>query len=115
MISANELRIGNLYIGFYNKICTMCDSDFISEEFKLAEPIPLTEEWQPKLGYNAENGYTIDLGRKAVTLAESEGDYVILYRCDIGHEFYLIGYVENVHNVQNLFFALTNEELKLKA
>ena len=73
------------------------------------EPIPLTEEWLERFGFN----FDVNSG-----LYKKSGFEVEVF--NIGVEFYLGEYgswflfVEHVHQLQNLYFALTGEELELK-
>ncbi len=118
-MNANELRTGN-----YILISTLQeDGDFKNELFSVnstiirdaehygsewnAEPIPLTEEWLLKFGFEKIN-HRIDgiIYKKAwlrlteVLMADWRGGY--------------IGRIECVHQLQNLYFALTGEELTIK-
>lgn len=127
MISANELRIGNLvnYEGnpFYiwSEI-TKYSVDLDDKEtkhvkaaaFDELEPIPITEEWLLNLGFT-----------NWVTSRGIENDYFVhnnLFPVKIN--FYLpynylniyIGGItlKYVHQLQNLYFALTGKELEIK-
>jgi hypothetical protein len=102
-MKANELRLNNiiLYKGEAYKISgnyilfKTCVN--IERKDKDYEPIPLTEEWLLKFGFIWH------------------GDIKIL-------KGYLNNYVDGngethlkyVHQLQNLYFALTNEELKIE-
>ena len=121
-MKSNELRIGNLVMsdGYLYKVYHIPDDEDYFEE---CQPIPLTEEWLVKFGfkkldklfYQKQVGDCSKLliGYKtgpsgcfgAVTL---ESDLEESY---IGH---LSGYCKTVNQLQNLYFALTGEELTLK-
>jgi len=107
-MKANEFRIGN-YV--FSKIIedTIKLSALLESQDLQIEPIPLTEEWLLKFGFE-------------------KIDYVSSPRYEL-EDFY-IGYNENgfylqiesqiqsnyfryIHQLQNLFFALTGEELKI--
>jgi len=83
------------------------------------QAIPLTEEWLLKFGFkkNIDEAYEIETGRKAITISEAQDDgYCFLcYRCDIGMDYVGIDFVDYVHQLQDLYFALTGEELTIKA
>lgn len=128
-MKANELRIGNLILHHNHKIKESFDecvvwmvsedhlrvrvndlhNEVVSADY--CSGIPLTEEWLLKFGF-------IDTGSGIYDL----NDMLILYfkRDD---EFSLMGYnyrkgqtptvFQYVHQFQNLYFALTGEELHL--
>ncbi len=79
------------------------DHNQIEYIFEL-EPIPLTEDWFVKFGFELSN----------VGVRKDGCDLI-----DIGFMFHLDGYGENreikyVHQLQNLYFALTQKELTSK-
>lgn len=124
-----DLRLGNLFIddeGFFSKVIgfapfdnsTRCDEEqgcyilldqhlrtnLECESFK-CKPIPLTEEWLLKLGF-IENSSCFKKGilsfrhYKDIKFIPVIGDYVILNE------------IKYVHQVQNLVYSLSGEELK---
>jgi len=125
-LKASELRIGN-YVNVPNyKQCPFridafehCSEKFIkvAQEVKLngfevhpltwygadLEPIPLTEEWLFKFGFEFTNGY----GFKIFGNWLQKEDDVYFY--NVNGNFIQIDYV---HQLQNLYFALTGKELK---
>ena len=110
-----ELRIGNWYqsvrwkkpvqleLSDLAELDHRCDgveldSEIISEMF---EPLPLTEEWLIKFGFQNYGDMTI--GNAYISLSiNSDGFYFILTK------------LEYVHQLQNLYFALTGKELTIK-
>jgi hypothetical protein len=118
-MTASELRIGNLVMD--GKDIEQVNARMIDMLVKIEadfDPIPLTEEWLVKLGFK-QCGYEM-LSWKHETLLPSfdldginwadfdEPDYQFLtYK--VGDEILRIDYV---HQLQNLYFALTREELK---
>ena len=115
-MKAQELRVNN-YVNLYNTIARIIPNDFEKWfgnkwENDAFTPIPLTEEWLLKLGFEKykdsfnDNRYRMDYYAHDIVF--------------IGDELY--GYLDNqklkntiyVHQLQNLYFALTDEELKLK-
>lgn len=120
-MKANELRIGN----WVNKRLKSGNGRVLSQKIGPQdivriyegvgsfnyEPIPLTEEWLVGLGFVSLSDI-LEFGR---------GKYFIRKRYDKNFEM-LQGLEYNsftkafkyVHQLQNLFFALTGEELELK-
>lgn len=110
-MKATELRIGN-YVQYQDKPvkvtglnACMIDADeifdpLIEDNFN---PIPLTEEWLKKFGFEFNqywNAY--HMGRFKL----NKGWYL----CDVVYDVA----IKYVHQLQNLYFALTGEELTLK-
>ncbi len=133
-MEAGELRIGNYYrYGETSEICLEGD-DMVyyfeggSDSFN---PIPLTEEWLLKFGFEFEykdhyGGYKYYKKKDFTSLADygSQCFAIPIKKKDQwGNETYphiVCGYYANeidceyVHSLQNLYFALTGEELTIK-
>jgi hypothetical protein len=135
-MEAKELRINNYYLStkfncsvkcsiedFYN-LCADCqgaelDSDIIGYVFK---PIPLTEEWLLKFGFEYTKKYKgYILGNMIVFKVHKHAMsddwfYEIEYSAHGGIEerTNIIKRYDYVHQLQNLFFALTGTELDLQ-
>jgi len=77
-------------------------------QYRYIEPIPLTEEWLLKLGakLNQDNKSFFDLGDFSFTKLE-EG-FIAWHR---GHALGIT--IQYVHSLQNLYFALTGQELTI--
>ena len=117
MMKATELRIGN-YVKCYVKGITdrfdtvqlniyhLTDICKQIKDYKY-EPIPLTEEWLLKFGFDS-NGW------KGEFIKYAEG-YIYLFGEEscIFAQAYKIE-IKHVHQLQNLYFAFTGEELKIK-
>ena len=110
MLQANELRIGNLVYDS-DRVKPFAATDFMQNE-DFYEPIPLTPEWLERMGfdndcnatfgeYNAEYRWEINV----LVLWGSDG-------CTEGHNIHFP--CNHVHQLQNLYFALTGEELTVK-
>ena len=110
-MKAEELRIGN-YISdihasktFYEAVKKISDDRVFYGNFhshpKDLKPIPITEEWLLKFGFEYVN-HTFRKHKFCVNLKENE-----LYILTETHRVY----IEYVHQLQNLYFALTNQEL----
>lgn len=148
MINARELRIGNLVTvendyeniqGVQTRIAKCCllgVNKGVWQEYKDIKPIPLTEEWLIKFGFDCFDGgiitsYSIDV--TGITMAKSEvisltpnndrnGYWYVYFRQgdtkerELFHTHDLVllqRKLEYVHQLQNLFFALTGKELTI--
>jgi hypothetical protein len=119
-MKATELRIGNL-LDLYGTTATLQGFDFYchfsNDDRKLSrfKPIPLTEEWLLKFGFEKRGSYwhpkgswhrylfhKFKMSSFGVLNLEPEGGIVPHAQ------------VHYVHQLQNLYFALTGEELILK-
>jgi len=120
-LQANELRIGNL-VYRTNKhtkekliieLTASCILDIScngSLSSFLYEPIPLTEEWLLKFGFNKVYNEQDD------TTEYFYPDWLPFLRDKTTfYQVYNVGncFIEHVHQLQNLYFALTGEELKI--
>jgi hypothetical protein len=81
--------------------------------------IPLSEEWLLKFGFvKRDDCFYKDMGRKSLSVVldaadDNNGDIWIGYRDDIAMNYNTLTLCETdfVHQLQNLYFALTGEEL----
>jgi hypothetical protein len=115
-MDAKELRIGN-YVDIDNTIQTidmniMFDFDeggwYIDDlHLTKVKPIPLTEEWLLKFGY--EKPAIVWIGDKFY-LGTYDRDKT-LWHCALRKNNGCLCDIRYVHQLQNLYFALTNEEL----
>jgi hypothetical protein len=104
-----ELRIGN-YVKIHGKPTQMELSDFNFDPLFI-KPIPLTEEWLLKFGFDKnENGLFKLFNESEVPILLNED--LNGWTCD-GINFSING-TQYVHQLQNLYFALTGEELTIK-
>jgi len=107
----NELRIGNYYDnnnGGFSQVTANVISEVWEAERTWCKPIPLTEEWLLKFGFEKNDNGFFNL------INDSEVEILIrddFWTCD-GIVFSLFN-LKSVHQLQNLFFALTGEELKI--
>jgi hypothetical protein len=127
-MEVNEVRIGNYYQ--HNEKVEKVTPNVIEalwefEDRKWIKPILLTEEWLLKFGFEKDGiaySKNIDLfggGKKLsfsgdyLYIIDSEKqntiptDIITMWNKDIKKNFY-------VHQLQNLYFALTGEELTIK-
>jgi hypothetical protein len=120
-MKANELRIGN-YVnvpGIYkdiSEVLEICEDRVnlsgLKLKFHAFYPIPLTEEWLVRFGFFINNYESDNFG----TTVYQFKNFAIY--CNASVNKWLVCYIdgvelESVHQLQNLYFALTGEELKL--
>jgi hypothetical protein len=125
MLKANDLRIGNLFIEEHsNEIIEVIELSknaiVFSGNFKgewQAKPIPLTEEWLLKMGFEKDNSYYLSPNKSSV-----EG-FVDILCFDLENLSFIVDMSEysgwtvdckHVHTLQNLYYALCGEELTIK-
>jgi hypothetical protein len=114
-MKANELRIGNLVLSkgvpvqieeIMWETVRHCFGEF---PIDYVEPIPLTEDWFLKFGFYQSMSWTYAI--------ELKGNFKLVYY--LGEKGWSIGFksysdfsnLKYVHQLQNLYFALTGDEL----
>ena len=138
-ILANELRLGN-YIELkftdeviqkslgdkfsveqinYHHIKDLC----VNDESVIYKPIPLTEEWLLNFGFIKDEYQAKECGEdvgdlfsfKKIYICKKENDFFHYIEID-SDEFYSFcsTLIINIHDLQNLYFAITRVELTLK-
>ena len=122
-MKATELRIGNYHYYHmddkfderkeWDEICQIDYGDlrilFTYEDNSEYKPIPLTEEWLLKFGFEKEGGYLWNcklLGKQRFIENHLTKGYFETH--------YESKHIQYVHQLQNLYFALTGEELTIK-
>ena len=117
-MKASELRIGNLVNSescFTNKLTLYNLIQIEMNPNHPYKPIPLTEEWLLKFGFKdsqnmydnrweTEDGFEIEIQGKDYAYCIWGGE-------DAPATTHFIGHCQHVHQLQNLYFALTGEEL----
>lgn len=133
MIKASELRIGNLLNWDCDNLCA--GEGYVSEiyehgfrfvsnkgchpngdEYKEIKPIPITAEWLEKFGFDkiTEGGDNFcDEYLKSPVLIHCDGED-FWFGFDAGPKLRRNFAITSLHQLQNLYFALTGEELKIK-
>ena len=118
-MDAKELRIGNTlnYTTSENDVVhTTIDWQnlkWISEDFEgfnlVHSPIPLTEEWLVNFGFE-KNNFTLlyELKINCFTISFEDQEPFAWYVESVGID------IEYVHELQNLHFGLTGEELTIQ-
>lgn len=118
-MKASELRIGNYYNAF--GILEVCDGNLITSLQQIeqankicvdVEPTPLTEEWLVKFDWDRES---MEDGLICYDLVYDDIiNQYHFYIYSVGGNKINCALIKHVHQLQNLYFALTNTELKIK-
>ncbi len=112
-MNAKELRIGNYVLDGRDveavnaRMISMLEKG--EAEF---DPIPLTEEWLLKFGFV---GYTVKgFSKNGIELSYITRDDCFQFEFRCPQSDWRILDIKYAHQLQNLYFALTGEELELK-
>lgn len=124
-MKANELRIGNFFMDAKDRLCSVDEISKDIEDCRISsihdcitthpiKPIPLTEEWLLKFGFDESMNDKYKYYLKPTALFRGLGD------CNDRFYYFMSGQskaieIKHVHQLQNLYFALTGEELTLKS
>lgn len=130
VLKANELRLGN-WVNSKIKGCTRIKEGYVQlleeqlyylfdvdDDWERIDPIPLTEEWLVKFGFDKDEEYDegglvdyrfilMNGSLEFVSFWNSE-DLMVINQPQTGVD------IEHVHQLQNLYFALTSQELTIK-
>lgn len=117
-MKANELRIGNwINDNGYNSIIGVIDSHYHAIQIsgsprmialETIEPIPLTDEWVLRFGFKKDSMVNITFFLKGFGYITIPKNGNCIFRKE-GIEVI----IKYVHQLQNLYFALTGEELTI--
>ncbi len=116
MIRPNEIRKGNLlkYKGDIIKLIGIDQYDYVwftmphvtgsgfCDKIEIFEPIELTEEWLTKLGFKS---FCKDWVCEGIIIHTRKRGYILKSSVPI---------IKSVHQLQNLYSALTGKELTIK-
>lgn len=110
MIDKKELRIGNFVLidGSVIQLKTFIELYNIFDQMKGAQGVPLTEERLLKFGFEKIKGAHASWKTKKVN---DEWEFNIQFFVVSGECRYGRAVFKSVHQLQNLYFALTGEEL----
>ena len=120
-MDAKDLRIG-IWVNSKIEGCNKIDLGIIqidasammylfdvTEDFDRLEPIPLTEDWLIRFGFeNDEGEYNSDMSKELILTVQLSNDK---WRMSVECET-IYNPIEHVHQLQNLYHSLTGEELK---
>ena len=110
-MKASELRIGNYIQNSHGTIFNV-GIVMLGGQYDY-HPIPLTEEWLLKFGFEyveSYDNYKIKAGDYWNSVKFYEGEWCY-NNDDSDAGCYFLTTIKYVHQLQNLYFALTNEEL----
>lgn len=118
MIQPQELRLGNLFQDAKGRLCKTEQISIDPYETKIRSidhsitsmpiaAIPLTEEWLIKLGFHEVLGFYAIYG-KELNIKLNTGYWEAYFKGKY------VSVIKFVHQLQNLFFALTGQELVTK-
>lgn len=114
-MKASELRIGNLVLyenPHGDRIKTIVDYKVFLYADKL-EPIPLTEELLLKCGFEKHRDSYID-DILPFDISWINQCWTLSYDTEFCTSYFCHDKIEYLHQLQNIYFALTNEELKIE-
>ncbi len=116
-MTANELRIGNLILNGIGEVFPVNEitiGNFHASQSVLGafKPIPLTEEELLRMGFEQHPYHFV----KGKFLIHEVGHYSwSLMMFDVVYDEHVdLEIVDFLHQLQNLYFALTGEELKIQ-
>lgn len=124
---AKEFRIGNLLQDRKGQLCkviSLTEKGFQAQTgtgltHLPVTPISLTEEWLEKFGFtrgdnisSSDSFYSKQLGVTDLQINPNNGVVWIIHRSE-GSAFNTPCFILYVHQLQNLYFGLTGEELTL--
>ena len=130
-MKTTELRFGNLIYEVWNGKKDITIFDFTLYESHDAngkthfdpiskceildkiEPIPLTEEWLLKFGFENQQ-IELDYPDKLLIISATVGGKYYFYLDDADGSTFGLNYIQYVHQLQNLYFILTGTELEIR-
>ena len=119
-MKANDFRVGNLvfFKGEVKELGLWDFSTYIQTNIEHYKPIPLTEEWLERFGFEKDEEYDEGgLVDYRFTLMNGSLEFVSFWNSEeitgVNQPQTRID-VEHVHQLQNLYFALTGKELTIK-
>lgn len=123
-MDSRELRIGNLYdqFGHIHEVnwVVLKDLSTAPKDQLWCKPIPLTEEWLVRMGFGKDGSeWKLYPCYEVQIIVFNDGSYngVMFYTRTIHTDYtaiYCTKHINHVHQLQNLYFALTGEELTIK-
>ena len=103
-MKATELRIGSYAKDPYDREIKLVS---VEKDASMLRPIPLTEEWLLKFGFNKFQNRKIWIRKRVRVYLHSKDGFC--YGLSSSRTK-----IKYVHQLQNLYFALTGNELEIK-
>jgi len=129
-MEAKDFRIGNFisdtnasdtFFAMVKKLdYSRCYYGLFHSAYSDLKPIPLTEEWVVRLGFNKwQDRYCLEAWSpghpsQRFDIDWKDGNVMMKSRYQGEDDNLLMRHIKNVHQLQNLYFALTGKELELK-
>ena len=119
-MKASELRIGNSIMQDDDFVfVTLWRLEFIGKNKLEYKSIPLTEEWLLKLGFDKLENDIPTYFKCFGNLIEDDYEYSFNIYVDSEQNHFITVFgrkiiIKHVHQLQNLYHALTDEELTIK-
>jgi len=124
IMKSNELRIGNLVYDKQTARVITITISWMKQAGDRLKPIPLTKEWLKRFGFEQQGSY-FDVNGINIDVAITKTDVKFGVSIDEGLDYFYFEYerkglgeqivkINHVHQLQNLYFALTGEELKIE-
>lgn len=119
-MKASELRLPNLIIDRHKEVVEVrltrilhdyYDEEYMNDHFS---PIPLTEEWLLKFGFRKIDAYNCYILNGLLRYNVDNNKWFIETPDGPFESYWVEVPLTYVHQLQNLYFALTGEELTVK-
>ncbi len=106
VVQISELK-GDVYLEIIDQY-----EGYFGQFLKYIKPIPLTEQWLLEFGFEKSNHYKISTGKGVILVNNFE--FYVYSGLGIAEEYGFEVSIKYVHQLQNLYYALTGEELVCK-
>lgn len=113
MVKVEEVRWGNAVLDSSGTICTIDQMDYEQWTFDSLDPIPLSPEILEAAGFiKSFTYYEIEFGLNKLSVEIPNGEMNLIN--EENEVLCLKMPIKHLHQLQNLYFALTGEELEIK-